>query len=189
MKSEKLLQRVCVFAGSAAGARPAYEEAVEKLGRALAKRGCGLVYGGGKTGLMGVISSTVMKAGGDVIGVVPHSLFRAEVIHDGLADLRVVESMHERKATMADLADAFVAVPGGIGTLEELAEVLTWSQLGIHGKPCGLLNVAGYYDPLLEFLNRAITEGFLRERHRHLLIVDDDPEGLLRRLEPRGASE
>ncbi len=176
------LKRVCVFCGSNAGARPEYAEAARAMGTALAERGIGLVYGGGKVGLMGIVADTVLAAGGEAIGVIPEGLLLREVGHAGLTELRVVKSMHERKALMADLADAFVALPGGFGTFEEFCEVLTWSQLGIHQKGCGLLNAAGYYAGLLALFDHAAAEGFLPPAHRALVLEDTDPARLLDRL-------
>jgi uncharacterized protein (TIGR00730 family) len=173
------MRRVCVYAGSNPGSDPAYAEAARSLATVLAERGIGLVYGGGRVGLMGVLADTVLDAGGEAIGVMPQALIDREIGHGGLTELRVVDSMHERKAQMAELSDAFVAVPGGIGTLEELIEVYTWSQLGIHHKPCGVLNVRGYYDHLAAFLDHAVGEGFLRPQHRAVLSVASDPAGLL----------
>jgi uncharacterized protein (TIGR00730 family) len=171
-----------VYCGSNAGHRSAYADMARTLGTLLAEEGIGLVYGGGRVGLMGIIADAVLEAGGEAIGVIPYSLAQREVAHEGLTELRLVDSMHERKALMAELADAFVAMPGGLGTLEELAEALTWSQLGIHQKPCGLLNVAGYYDGLIAFFDHAESEGFVRSQHRELLLVDDQPHALLARL-------
>jgi len=176
------LRRVCVYAGSNAGADPAYREAAAALAGVLAGHGIGLVYGGGRVGLMGVLADTMLARGGEAIGVIPQALVDREVGHGGLTELRIVASMHERKAEMAELADAFVAVPGGIGTLEELIEVYTWSQLGLHEKPCGVLNVNGYYDGLVAWLDHAVTEGFLRAPHRAVLQVADTPAELLDRL-------
>lgn len=176
------LRRVCVFCGSSSGADPAFASAAARFGALLASRGIGLVYGGGSVGLMGVLADAALRAGGHVIGVIPSALALKEVAHDGLPDLRIVATMHERKALMADLADAFVALPGGLGTLDELFETLTWAQLGIHRRPCGLLDVGGYYQPLLAFLDRAVDMRFLRREHRDLLLVDEDPERLLDRL-------
>jgi uncharacterized protein (TIGR00730 family) len=176
------LRRVCVFCGSSSGADPAFASAAGRLGALLASRGIGLVYGGGSIGLMGVLADAALRAGGHVIGVIPSALALKEVAHDGLPDLRIVATMHERKALMAELADAFVALPGGLGTLDELFETLTWAQLGIHRRPCGLLDVAGYYQPLLAFLDRAVDARFLRREHRDLLLVDADPVRLLDRL-------
>ena len=179
---ESILLRICVFCGSSAGRRPDYVQAAATLGRMLAKAGIGLVYGGAKVGLMGTIADAAREAGGEVIGVMPRSLVEREVAHTGLADLRVVGSMHERKALMAELADAFVALPGGIGTFEEIFEVWTWAQLGSHAKPCAFLNVAGFYDPLLGFLDRVVEEGFLRPGHRDMIVVEQNPDELLARL-------
>ena len=171
--------RVCVYAGSNPGSHPAYAEASIALGNELAARGIGLVYGGGKVGLMGVIADAVLAAGGEAIGVMPQALIDREIGHAGLTELKVVDSMHERKAQMAELADAFIALPGGIGTLEELIEIYTWSQLGIHEKACGVLNVRGYYDGLATFLDHAVSEGFLRAQHRAVLSIAADPAALL----------
>lgn len=177
------MKRVCVFCGSSPGARPEYATAARTLGDALARRGLGLVYGGGRVGLMGILADSTLAAGGDVLGVIPRALATKELAHDGLSDLRVVGSMHERKALMAELADAFVAMPGGMGTLEELFEIVTWAQLGIHAKPCGLLNVEGYFDPLLALLDHAVTERFVRPEHRLLVLTSPDPVELLGALE------
>ena len=176
------MRRVCVYAGSNPGSDPAYADAAQALAQLLAERGIGLVYGGGKVGLMGVLADTALAAGGEVIGVMPQALVDREIGHRGLTELRIVGSMHDRKALMADLSDAFVAVPGGIGTLEELIEVYTWSQLGIHEKPCGVLNVRGYYDALATFLDHAVEEGFLRPQHRAVLSVEADAAELLERF-------
>jgi uncharacterized protein (TIGR00730 family) len=173
---------LCVFCGSQAGASPAYAEAATVVGRALAGRGWTLVYGGGRVGLMGTVADAALAAGGRVIGVIPAALAHREVAHQRVTELEVVGSMHERKARMAELADGFLALPGGIGTLEEWFEAWTWSQLGIHPKPCGLLNVAGYYDPLLAFLDRMTSERFLSPGHRALAVVDEETERLLDRL-------
>lgn len=173
------MRRVCVFCGSSRGSRPAYEAAARETGALLAARGSGLVYGGGNVGLMGAVADAALAAGGEVIGVIPEALVGWEVAHAGLTELRVVASMHERKALMADLSDAFIALPGGFGTFEELCEVLTWSQLGFHAKPCGLLNVEGYFDPLLALFNRAVEERFLRPAHRTLALEERDPARLL----------
>ena len=169
----------CVFAGSAEGNQAKYADSAEALGRELAARGAGLVYGGARIGLMGALANTVLGSGGAVTGVIPRPLAEREVAHDGLTTLHLVSSMHERKQLMADLSDGFIALPGGLGTIEELFEMLTWAQLGIHGKPCGLLNVAGYFDRLLEFLDHTVGEGFIRSPHRDLLYVDTSPAGLL----------
>jgi uncharacterized protein (TIGR00730 family) len=177
------MRRVCVFCGSNPGLRPAYLEAAKEMGRALARRGIGLIYGGGRVGLMGAVADSVLAAGGQVIGVIPQALLEKEVAHGRLTELRVVASMHERKAMMADLSDAFIAMPGGYGTFEEFCEVLTWSQLGIHGKACGLLNVEGYYDKLLALFDHAVAEGFVRPSHRSLVVEATDPEVMLDVLE------
>ena len=177
-----LTGRICVFTGSRHGARSEYAEAAKRLGRELVVRGYGLVYGGGKVGLMTVIADTVLELKGHVTGVIPNSLVGKEVAHLGLTALRVVDSMHERKALMAELSDGFIAMPGGIGTMEELFEVLSWAQLGLHEKPCALLNVAGYYDPLIQFLDRAVEQDFIKAKHRALLIVESDPGRLLDRF-------
>jgi uncharacterized protein (TIGR00730 family) len=176
------LNSLCVFCGSNSGASPAYAEAAAHLGRILAGRGLNLVYGGGRVGLMGVVADAALAAGGTVTGVIPEALATRELAHAALSDLQVVGSMHERKARMSELADGFIALPGGIGTLEEWFEVWTWSQLGFQPKPCGLLNVAGYYDHLLAFLDHMTAERFLTGIHRGMVIVDDDPERLLDRL-------
>jgi uncharacterized protein (TIGR00730 family) len=173
------LKRVCVYCGSNSGTNPIYAKAARELGTLLAERGLGLVYGGGRVGLMGVIADAVLATGGNVIGVIPEMLVKMEVAHQGLADLRVVASMHERKALMVDLADAFIALPGGFGTLEEFSEVLTWAQLGLHRKPHGLLNVAGFYDPLLAFFDHAVAANFIRQAHCELVISENDPARLL----------
>jgi uncharacterized protein (TIGR00730 family) len=173
------VRRVCVYAGSNPGSDPAYADAARALAALMAERGLGLVYGGGKVGLMGVLADTILAHGGEAIGVMPQALIDREIGHTGLTELKVVDSMHERKALMADLSDGFVAVPGGIGTLEELIEVYTWSQLGIHDKGCGVLNVRGYYDALAAFLDHAVSEGFLRPQHRATLTVAEDPGELL----------
>ncbi len=173
------MRRVCVYAGSNPGSDPAYADAARALAGVMAERGTGLVYGGGKVGLMGVLADTILQAGGEAIGVMPQALIDREIGHPGLTELKVVDSMHERKAQMAELADGFVAVPGGIGTLEELIEVYTWSQLGIHDKACGVLNTRGYYDGLAAFLDHAVQEGFLRTQHRAVLTVTEDPRELL----------
>jgi hypothetical protein len=177
------MRRVCVFCGSNAGARAAYAEAAQALGDALVRRGLGLVYGGGSIGLMGVLADRVRAGGGEVIGVIPRALATREIAHQGLADLRVVGSMHERKALMATLADGFVALPGGFGTFEELLEVITWSQLGLHAKPAGVLNVDGYFDGLLALVEHAIAERFVHDGCRTLLLHAADPDRLLDALE------
>ena len=173
------MQRLCVFSGSSPGAHADYARAAEELGRALADQGLGLVYGGASVGLMGVIADAVLDAGGDVIGVIPQALVDREIAHPGVRDLRVVGSMHERKALMADLADGFVALPGGMGTLEELFEVYTWTQLGLHAKPLGLLDVRGYYAQLVAFLDHAVAERFVTAEHREMLVVEEGTGALI----------
>jgi uncharacterized protein (TIGR00730 family) len=173
------MQRICVFCGSSVGVRPVYREAAECLGRTLVRRGLGMVFGGGRIGLMGVLANAVLEAGGEAIGVIPQSLMDKELGHLGLTELRVVGSMHERKAMMAELSDAFIALPGGYGTLDEFCEVVTWSQLGLHRKPCGMLNVDGYYDPILALFDHAVREEFIRPSHRGLILVDADAGRLL----------
>jgi len=177
------IRRLAVFCGSNPGARPEYVEGARALGRLLCQRRVGVVYGGSSVGLMAALAETVLEEGGDIIGVIPKMLVEREVAHRALSDLRIVDSMHERKALMAELSDGFVALPGGIGTLEEFFEIWTWAQLGVHDKPCGLLNIAGYFDPLLEFLDRAVAEKFVRDVHRSMVIVESEPEALLRRFE------
>ena len=176
------VKNICVFCGSANGRRPAYARAARAFGAALAGKGYGLVYGGGSIGLMGVVADAAMEGGASAVGVIPRALFRREIAHHGLTRLEVVPSMHARKARMARLSDAFVALPGGIGTLEELFEVLTWGYLGIHAKPTGLLDVGGYWRPLIRLLDHAVEEGFLRPAHRKLVVVDRSPARLLERL-------
>lgn len=185
MEARAALRRVCVFCGSQRGMRPEYAQAAATLGRLLAQRRLGLVFGGGHIGLMGVLADAALAAGGEVIGVIPQLLVDRELAHPHLTELRIVRSMHERKALMAELADAFIALPGGLGTLEELCEVLTWAQLGLHAKPCGCLNVCGYFDPLVGLLDRAVEEGFLQASHRSLVEMKAEPEALLFALEAR----
>ena len=177
------IRRLAVFCGSNPGARPAYMEGARAFGRLLSQRGIGVVYGGSSVGLMSAVAEAVLDELGDIIGVIPKMLVEREVAHKSLSDLRIVDSMHERKALIAELSDGFVALPGGIGTLEEFFEIWTWAQLGVHEKPCGLLNIAGYFDPLLAFLDRAVEEKFVREVHRSMVIVENDPVALLYRLE------
>ena len=176
------MKRVCVFCGSSVGNRSTYRDAAVAMGTVLAAKGIGLVYGGGNVGLMGVVADAVLAGGGDVIGVIPQSLADREVAHLGVTDLRVVDSMHTRKAMMADLADAFIAMPGGVGTFEEFFEAVTWTQLGVHRKPCGLLNAGGFYTPLEAFIDQAVTEGFIKPVHRSIVVCDDDPARLLDKL-------
>jgi len=179
--------RICVFCGSSPGRSPAYTEAAVKLGQTLVARGLGLVYGGASVGLMGKLADTVLEAGGEVIGVIPDSLLRYEVTHEGLPDLRVVGSMAERKTLMAELSDGFISLPGGTGTLDEMFEMLTWSQLGDHDKPSGLLDVEGFYSHLIAFLDHAVEERFLRSEHRAMLIVETSANALLDRFESYAA--
>lgn len=174
-----MLRRICVFAGSNPGVRPEYLAAARELGALLAARGVGLVYGGASVGLMGTVADAALAGGAEVIGVIPRALVTREVAHHHLADLRVVGSMHERKAQMAELADGFIALPGGLGTLEEFFEILTWAQLGLHSKPMGLLNAADYYAPVRTLVEHAIAEGFVPAHDRDLLQLRDDPAALL----------
>jgi len=177
------MKRICVFCGSSPGSRPEYRAAAEEMGAGLVRRNLGLVYGGGNVGLMGIIADAVLRAGGEATGVIPENLMAREVGHKGLTRLHVVHSMHERKALMADLSDAFVALPGGFGTLEEFCEVITWTRLGLHAKPCGILNVLGYYSPLLAMFDHAVTEGFLKPENRALVLARESPPDLLNALE------
>jgi uncharacterized protein (TIGR00730 family) len=177
------MRRICVFCGSSPGSRAEYRAATEELGAELVRRSIGLVYGGGNVGLMGVLADAVLKAGGEAVGVIPENLMAREVGHNGLTKLHVVHSMHERKALMADLSDAFIALPGGFGTLEEFCEVLTWAQLGLHAKPCGILNVLGYYSPLLAMFDHAVKERFLKQENRRLVVARESATELLRALE------
>lgn len=176
------MPHVCVFCGSSCGRAPTYRAAAVTMGQELVRSGFGLVYGGGRVGLMGVVADAVMAAGGDVIGVIPEKLATVELLHTGVRHMRVVASMHDRKALMANLSAAFIALPGGYGTLEELFEVITWAQLGMHSKPVGLLNVDGYFNALLEFVDRSISDGFVRPAHRELFVVSADPRDLLSRI-------
>lgn len=175
-------RRIAVFCGSATGRDSRHAAAARELGRAMVDRKVGLVYGGGSIGLMGAIADAVLEAGGEVIGVIPRTLWEREVGHRGLTELRIVETMHERKAMMAELSDAFVALPGGLGTLEELFEAWTWSQLGLHVKPCALLDAGGYYDDLVSFLDKAVAAGFVDAKNRAMLIVEREPAALFERL-------
>ncbi len=177
------VQRACIFCGSSPGARPAYTEAAEDLGMLLVQKGITLVFGGATVGLMGRLADTVVSEGGEAIGVIPQALVDREIAHLGLTDLHVVDTMHERKQRMADLSDAFVALPGGLGTLDELFEIYTWGQLGMHGKPIGLMNVEGYFDGLVAFLEHAVAERFVREDHRDMLIIEEEPTPMLERLQ------
>jgi uncharacterized protein (TIGR00730 family) len=173
------MKRICVFCGSNKGTDPRYVAAAHAVGRTLARRGLALVYGGGSVGLMGAVADATLEAGGEVIGVIPRALQLRELAHARLTTLHVVSSMHERKAKMAELADGFVALPGGMGTLEEFAEILTWAQLGLHARPSGLLDVGGYYAPLIQFFDRAVAEGFVRAEHRRMVMIADEPDALL----------
>lgn len=177
------MKRICVFCGSSQGNRPEYRAAAEELGAELVRRKIGLVYGGGNVGLMGVLADAVLKAGGEAVGVIPENLIAREIGHNGLTKLHVVHSMHERKALMADLSDAFIALPGGFGTLEEFCEIVTWAQLGLHSKPCDILNVQRYYSPLLAMFDHAVQERFLKIENRGLVLARDSVAGLLRALE------
>jgi len=186
MKIERTIKRICVFCGSQAGAREVYGEQARALGRAMAERGIGLVYGGGGIGMMGAVADAVIEARGEVIGVIPYALSSKERARRDV-DIRVVNTMHERKAMMAELSDAFIAMPGGFGTFEEMMETITWGQLGIHQKPVGLLNVAGYYDPLLAMIDRAVEEGFILPRYRNLFVASsgvDELFDLMRKFQP-----
>jgi hypothetical protein len=176
------MRRLCVFCGSSTGARPEYRDAARRLGELLAARGVGLVFGAGHVGLMGVLADAVLRGGGEAVGVIPQALVDKELAHRGLTELRVVATMHQRKALMADLADGFAALPGGYGTADEFFEILTWAQLGLHAKPIGLLNVAGFFDPLLAWVDHCVREAFLRPEHRALLQVSADSEELLEML-------
>jgi hypothetical protein len=176
------MQRLCVFCGSSTGHDPAYAAFAAEVGRALAGRGIGIVYGGGRVGLMGRLADAALAAGGEVIGVIPQALLDREVGHRGLTQLRVVDSMHSRKALMSELSDGFVALPGGVGTLEELFEVWTWAQLGIHSKPCGLLDVDGFFAPLVGFLDGLVEKGFIHSKYRAILAVASTPQELLERF-------
>ncbi len=176
------MKRICVFCGSNDGVNPVYSESAEKVGKFLAVNNIELVYGGGRVGLMGRIADTVLANGGKVIGIIPRSLAEKEVAHQGLTKLHVVDSMHERKALMAKLSDGFIALPGGFGTFEELCEVITWAQLGFHDKPCGFLNVAGYYNSLIELFDKATDEKFVRREHRNLVLIEQTIENMFEKM-------
>jgi len=182
IQPSRQIQRLCVFCGSSSGTRPVYAEAAAQLGGDLAKSKIALVFGGGRVGLMGILADSVLAAGGKAIGVMPRALVEKEIAHTSLTELHVVESMHQRKSLMADLADAFLLLPGGFGSWEEFCEVLTWLQLGIHRKPCAILNVAGYYNGLLSLADHALAEGFLRPAHHRMVIVADHPQAALSQL-------
>ena len=177
------MKRICIFCGSSTGTRSEYAETARAMGQALLRRGIGLVYGGGCVGLMGIVADAVMGGGGQVVGVIPEALVTRELAHGDITQLIVVHSMHERKAKMAELSDAFIALPGGYGTFEEFCEILTWAQLGMHRKPCGILNVNNYYEPLMRLFDNAVAEGFLRPANRRLVIEETDPSRLLDVLE------
>ncbi|MFN3148929.1 TIGR00730 family Rossman fold protein [Bremerella sp.] len=177
-----MMESLCVFCGSASGSRPAYAEVAGQLGQLMAQRKIKLIYGGGKVGMMGALADAVLAAGGQVIGVIPGALVERELAHHGCTDLIVVDSMHQRKARMSDLADGFLALPGGYGTLEELFEVITWAQLGFHHKPCGLLNIEGFFDPLLAMLDQAADQQFMSADCRSLLLTSSDPAAALDQL-------
>ena len=182
MATDRPITRLCVFCGTNAGSRPEYGAAARELGALLAEEGIELVYGGASVGIMGELADAVQEAGGHVTGIIPQQLIQKEAAHRGIPDLIVVASMHQRKSQMADLSDGFIALPGGIGTLEGFFEILTWGQLGIHAKPCGVLNIAGYFDALIGFLDHAVQEGFLTEAHRETIMVETDPRALLERM-------
>lgn len=177
-----MFKRICVFCGSSSGARPCYAAAATSLARYVVSKGIAVVYGGGNVGLMGTLADAALEAGGEVIGVIPQSLVQKEVAHQKLSELRLVGSMHERKSLMAKLSDAFIALPGGYGTVEEFCEVLTWTQLGLHRKPCGILNIEGYFDMLLQLFDHAVEERFLKQVHRRMVISDHHPESLVDRM-------
>ncbi|MEZ5347369.1 MAG: TIGR00730 family Rossman fold protein [Pyrinomonadaceae bacterium] len=176
------MKRICVFCGSNPGVNPAFVRTAEELGRYLAENDIELVYGGGRVGLMGRIADAVMQNGGRVTGIIPKSLSDKEVAHQGLSDLHIVDSMHTRKAMMADLSDGFIALPGGFGTFEELCEIITWAQLGFHSKPCGFLNIEGYYDPLVELFDKAVAEQFVRPEHRKLVLIEKEIEPMIGKM-------
>jgi uncharacterized protein (TIGR00730 family) len=179
---ERELKSICVYCGSNVGARPDYAAAATAVAELLVSCKIRIVYGGGRVGLMGIVADAAIAAGGEVIGIIPHSLDRREIAHRGVSELHVVESMHERKALMNNMSDGFIALPGGYGTFEELCEMLTWAQLGIHGKPVGLLDIAGYYGPFIKMLDHAVAERFLHPDHRALLLNDKEPAALLERM-------
>ena len=190
MLHKEFVLRICVFSGSNPGRKPEYVEAARELGKVLAQAGIGIVYGGASVGLMGAVADAAMANGGEVIGIIPKALVDKEIAHTGLSDLRVVGSMHERKALMAELSDAFVALPGGLGTLEELFEVWTWGQLGYHAKPFAVYNLGGFYDGLYAWLDHVVGEQFMKPEHRDMLIVESEPQALLKAIdeyeEPKG---
>ncbi len=183
------MKRLCVYCGSSSGGQPDYARMARQLARAMVNRNIDLVYGGASVGIMGEIANAVLEEGGNVIGIIPKGLFVKEVAHTGITELREVGSMHERKALMADLSDGFIALPGGLGTIEEILEIITWSQLGMHRKPCGLLNVCHYYDKLIGFLDHAVSEQFIKTTHRSTILIDECPEALLEKFEAYKAPE
>jgi uncharacterized protein (TIGR00730 family) len=183
MASDRRMNRICVFCGTNPGSRPEYEAAARDLGRILAEQEIELVYGGASVGIMGELADSVQEYGGHVTGIIPQQLMEKEAAHTGIRNLIVVASMHQRKSQMADMSDGFIALPGGIGTLEGFFEILTWAQLGIHSKPSGILNVAGYFDELTRFLDHAVQEGFLTQEHRGAIMMEADPRVLLQRMQ------
>ena len=183
------MKRLCVYCGSSSGRQPEYAQVARQLARAMVSRNIGLVYGGASVGIMGEIANAVLEEDGDVIGIIPKGLFKKEVAHTGITKLREVDSMHERKSLMANLSDGFIALPGGLGTLEEIFEIITWSQLGMHRKPCGLLNVSHYYDKLISFLGHAVSENFIKAAHHSTILVDQCPDALLEKFEVYKAPE
>lgn len=184
-----MIKRLCVYCGSSLGRRPEYVQAARALADIMVKNGIDLVYGGASVGVMGEIADAVLKNGGKVTGVIPKGLFVKEVAHTGISELLEVGSMHERKATMAELSDAFIALPGGLGTIEEFFEIWTWAQLGMHRKPCGLLNAGRYYDKLVDFINHAVSEQFIKEKYRSMVFVEEQPDILIQKLESYEAPE
>jgi uncharacterized protein (TIGR00730 family) len=176
------VKRICVYCGSSAGNKPEYTQVAQELGRLLATKGIGLVYGGGDVGLMGAVATSTLQAGGEVVGVIPEFMAIAELAHPEVTKLHVVESMHERKSLMAELADGFIAMPGGFGTFEEIFEVLTWAQLGLHHKPCGFLNADGFYDRLIDFIDHTVATGFVNKAYRQMIIVEDDLTAILQKF-------
>ena len=183
------MKRLCVYCGSSSGGKPDYARVARQLAHAMVSRNIGLVYGGASVGIMGEIANAVLEEGGNVIGVIPKRLFAKEIAHTGITELREVGSMHERKSLMADLSDGFIALPGGFGTIEEILEIITWSQLGMHRKPCGLLNVCRYYDKLIEFLDHAVSEQFIKTSHRSTILIDESPDALLEKFRAYKALE
>ncbi|MCP4412967.1 MAG: TIGR00730 family Rossman fold protein [Gammaproteobacteria bacterium] len=183
------MKRLCVYCGSSPGRQPDYAQVARQLARAMVSKNINLVYGGASVGIMGEIANAVLEEGGEVIGIIPKGLFKKEVAHTGITELREVDSMHERKSLMADLSDGFIALPGGLGTIEEIFEIITWSQLGMHRKPCGLLNVCHYYDKLIGFLDHAVSEQFIKTTHRSTILIDKCPNTLLEKFEEYKAPE